>query len=54
MNTDENEKIEINVPESCPKYTNGAFYRMSDEGPWRCHFCDPPSIVKRMIEQSKE
>ena len=29
MNTDENEKIELNVPESCPKCGNGAFYRMS-------------------------
>ena len=46
MNTDKNEKIEMNVPESCPKCGNGAFYRMSHEGPWRCYFCDPPPVVK--------
>ena len=50
MNTDENEKIELNVPESCPKCGNGAFYRMSHEGPWRCYFCDPPPVVRRMQE----
>jgi len=31
MNTDENDKVELNVPESCPKCVNGSFYRMSDD-----------------------
>jgi hypothetical protein len=55
MDTDENEKIEHNVSESCPKCGNGAFYWMSDEGPWRCYFCDPPPVVGRMQDkESKE
>jgi len=29
MNTDENENMELNVPESCPKCGKGTFYRMS-------------------------
>jgi hypothetical protein len=33
MPTDENEEIELNVPESCPKCGQGAFYRMSPDEP---------------------
>ena len=53
MNTDEYEKIEINVPDNCPKCRNGAFYRMSDKGPWRCYFCDSPPIVRQMQENQR-
>ena len=52
MNSDKNEKIELNVPESCPKCGNGAFYRMSPDEPWLCYFCDPPPVVRQM--QSRE
>jgi hypothetical protein len=31
MNTGENENIELNVLESCPKCGKGAFYRMSPD-----------------------
>ena len=31
--SDKNEKIELNVPERCPKCGNGSFYRMSHEDP---------------------
>ena len=47
MNTDENEKIVLNVPESCPKCGKGSFYRLEHEGPWRCYFCDPPSVARQ-------
>jgi hypothetical protein len=50
MNNDDNEKIELNVPESCPKCGNGAFYRLSPDEEWRCYFCDPPPIVRRLQE----
>ena len=53
MNTDENEKIELNVPECCPKCGNGAFYRMSPDEHWLCYFCDPPPVVKQMIENQR-
>ena len=48
MDTDEDEKTELTVPESCPKCGKGAFYRMSPDEPWLCYFCDPPPIVKQM------
>ena len=54
MNNDEIDEIELNVPESCPKCGKGAFYRMSPDTPWRCYFCDPPPIVRRMIEQNRK
>jgi hypothetical protein len=54
MKKDENELIELNIPEKFPKCGRGAFYRMSpDEEEWRCHFCDPPPIVKQMREQNR-
>jgi hypothetical protein len=53
MSADENEKIELNIPEKCPKCGKGAYYRMSPNDDWRCYFCDPPPLVKRMIEQKR-
>ena len=53
MGVDENEKIENNNPESCPKCGKRAFYRMSPDEEWRCYFCDPPPIVRRMQERSR-
>ena len=50
MDTGENEKIELNVPENCSKCGKGAFYRKPDKGSWRCYFCDPPPVVRRMQE----
>jgi ribosomal protein S27AE len=51
MSPGENEKIETNIPESCPKCGKGVFYRMSPDEKWRCYFCDPPPIVRRMQER---
>ena len=52
MNTDK--KFELNVPESCPKCGNGAFYRLSDECPWRCYLCDTPPIVRQQHHLRKK
>jgi hypothetical protein len=49
----EDEKIELNVPEICPECGRGAFYRMAPDEEWRCYFCDPPPIVKKEMEIMK-
>jgi uncharacterized protein (DUF983 family) len=54
MNTNENEKIELNVPESCPKCGNGAFYRMAPDESWKCYFCDPPPTCTADAGASKK
>ncbi len=38
MNTDEYDKIELNVPASCPNCGKGDLYRMSGEGLGCCYF----------------
>ena len=52
MNTDANEISEYNIPEDCPKCSQGAFYRMSPDDEWHFYFCDPPPFDRRMIEQN--
>ena len=46
--------IKANIPERCPKCGNKAFWRKSPKDTWRCHFCDPPSAVKRQQEQGQQ
>jgi ribosomal protein L37AE/L43A len=47
-------KNKSNIPESCPKCGEGAFWRESDTGEWKCYYCDPPPVVRRQKEKRKD